>query len=155
VAHSLNVYYEAEHADRPVVVDEPGQVRSLLADVRRRYPQGSAVLITVVLGDDPWGPELSIGLDGGRGVVRYAGHDHPAGVYSRNPTPSNTEPVIYYYVTADTEFPPDAEVPTATVEAAMTEFLTTGGKLPTVVEWQRGGNAQPQDAPTGHPDACV
>ena len=95
------------------------------------------MLLTVVLGDDPWGLELSIGLDGCRGAVRYAGNDRPAGVYSWNSTPSNIQPMIYYYVTADTE------------------FLTTGGKLPTVVEWRRGGNTQPQDAPTGHSDACV
>ncbi|MFC6088781.1 Imm1 family immunity protein [Saccharothrix lopnurensis] len=44
-----------------------------------------------------------------------------------------TEPVIYYYVTADTEFPPDSEVPVADVEAAVVDYLTTGHRPGSVV----------------------
>jgi hypothetical protein len=136
MAHTLNVYYEAEHADSPVTVDSPDQVRPLLAAIREKYPAGSAVLLTIVLRDDPWGPELSVGLDGDKGVLRYAGDDYPAGVYSRNSTPTNQHPVIYYYVTADSEFPRDAEVPLSTVEAAVAQYMATAGQRPTAVDWQ-------------------
>ncbi|WP_158843712.1 Imm1 family immunity protein [Saccharothrix deserti] len=135
MAQALNVYYDAGHADDPVTVTTPDEVREVFAAVRGKYPAGSAVLLTIVPAADPWASELNAGIDGDVGVLRYSGEDHPKGVYSKNPTPSNAEPVIYYYVTADTEFPPNAEVPMADVEAAVIDYLTTGQR-PEVVEWQ-------------------
>jgi hypothetical protein len=132
----LNIYYEAEHADSPVIVANPNEVRALFAAVRDKYSAGSAVLLTIVLSDDPWGPELSGGINGDKGVLRYAAESYPEGMYSKSATPTNPEPVIYYYVTADTEFPANAEVSSPTVETAVTEYLTTAGKRPTAVEWQ-------------------
>jgi hypothetical protein len=140
VAQELNVYYEDGHADDPVVVSTPEEVREVFAAVRGKYPAGSAVLLTVVPTADPWVSELNAGIDGDVGVLHYSGEDHPEGAYSRSPTPSNTDPVIYYYVTADTEFPPNAEVPAADVEAAVIDYLTTGQR-PTVVDWQ--GDSDP------------
>ncbi|XVS62334.1 Imm1 family immunity protein [Actinosynnema sp. CA-299493] len=135
MAQELNVYYEDGHADDPVVVTTPEEVRELFAAVRGKYPAGSAVLLTVVPAADPWVSELNAGIDGDVGVLHYSGEDCPEGVHSHSSTPSNTDPVIYYYVTADTEFPPDAEVPATDVEAAVIDYLTTGQR-PTVVDWQ-------------------
>jgi hypothetical protein len=137
VAHALNIHYNAEHADNPAVVTTPDEVRTLLATVRSTYPAGSAALLTVVVSDDPWKSELSVGIDGEKGVLHYAGEDTPPnGVYSKSPTPTNAESVVYYYVTADTEFPPDAEIPVGAVETALIEYLTTSGERPTSVDWQ-------------------
>jgi hypothetical protein len=136
VAQALNVHYKAEHADQPVVVTTAAQVRALLGSVRDTYPAGSAVLLTVVVADDPWKSELTVGVDGDKGVLHYAGEDTPpSGVYSRNPGPANPAPVLYYYVSADTEFPPDAEIPFPAVEEAVIEYLMTGAR-PTTVDWQ-------------------
>jgi hypothetical protein len=91
------------------------------------------VLLTVVVSDDPWKSELSVGIDGNKGVLHYAGEDTPPnGVYSKSPTPTNAEPVVYYYVTADTEFPPNAEIPVSMVETSLIEYLTTSGERPHV-----------------------
>ncbi|WP_374059043.1 Imm1 family immunity protein [Saccharomonospora sp. NB11] len=69
--------------------------------------------------------------------MHYSGEGTPPnGVYSENPTPSNPSPVIYYYVSADTEFPANAEIPFSTVEAAVVEYLTTEGEQPAAVNWQ-------------------
>lgn len=134
---ALNVYYTAEHADSPVTVTTPDEVRALLDTVRDTYPAGNAVLLIVVIASDPWKSELSVGIDGDKGVLHYAGEDTPPnGVNSKSPTPTNADPVIYYYVTADTEFPPNAEIPWRTVADAVIEYLTTAGERPTVVEWQ-------------------
>lgn len=114
---------------------EPAGVRPLFTRLRDTYPAGTAVLLTVVLADDPWAPELSVGIDGDMGVLRYADDDQPAGVYSHGTSQTNARPVVYYYVIADTSFPTNTELPLAAVEAAVVEFMTTGGR-PTTVEWQ-------------------
>ena len=133
---TLNAYYTAEHADNPVVVDSTEDVAALLAGVTREYPDGAAVLITITVADDPWGQELSVGVDGDKGVLRYSGRSDFHGCYSKSAEPSNADPVIYYYVTADTEFPPNSELPARALYAAVSEYLETGGQRPTAVEWQ-------------------
>ncbi|GAA3879818.1 hypothetical protein GCM10022243_50580 [Saccharothrix violaceirubra] len=137
MAQGLKVYYDAGHADDPVVVTTPQQVRELLATVRDKHPAGNAVLLTIVHAEDPWSSELNAGLDGDVGVLHYSGEDHPDGAYSHSRMPSNSEPVIYYYVTADTEFPPDSEVTAADVEDAVVAYLATNQR-PETVPWQTG-----------------
>ncbi|MCP2257189.1 Immunity protein Imm1 [Streptoalloteichus tenebrarius] len=99
------------------------------------------MLLTVVVAEDPWKSELSVGIDGDKGVLHYAGEDTPPhGVDSKSPTPTSPAPVIYNYISADTEFPPPhAEVPFPAVEAAVIEYLTTEGDRPTAVDWQTTG----------------
>jgi Immunity protein Imm1 len=133
---TLNAHYAVEHADNPVVVASADDVAALFTAVRDRYPEGAATLITVVVADDPWGQQLSAGVDGDKGVLFYSGQRNPQGAFSKSPEPSNPEPVIYYFETADTEFPPNSEVPVSVVEAAVAEYLTTGGHQPACVEWQ-------------------
>ncbi|MCP2257190.1 hypothetical protein LX15_000875 [Streptoalloteichus tenebrarius] len=43
VAQALNVHYKAEHADNPVTVTTPDEVRALLAVVRDAYPGGKTL----------------------------------------------------------------------------------------------------------------
>lgn len=130
---ALDVYYEAEHANAPVVVTTADQVRALIGDLADSY----WVLLTVVVTEDPWKSELCVGINQGKGVLRYAGEDSPFnGLYSKSSTPSNAEPVLYYYITADSEFPPDSEIPLDAVANAMIEYLTSSGEKPTSVTWQ-------------------
>jgi hypothetical protein len=77
-----------------------------------------------------------VGIDGDKGVLRYAGEDSPpAGCFSKSAGPSNAEPVVYYFVTADNEFPPHAELPLAELESAVIDYMATGQR-PEVIEWQ-------------------
>ncbi len=136
MAQALNVYYEKRHTADPVVVTTPDEVRDLFAEVRAKYSAGTALLMTVVPADDPWASELTVGIDGDKGVLRYAGEDSPpAGCFSKSATPSNAEPVVYYLVTADSEFPPHAELPVTDLEAAVIDYLTTDQR-PRGIEWQ-------------------
>ncbi len=136
MAHALNVFYETDQGDDPIVLTTPDEVRALFATVRDKYPDESAVLLMIFLADDPWGSELAAGIDGDKGVLRYAGEDTPPdGLYSNNTSPSNTDRVVYYYQTSDREFPTDSEVPITAVESAVIEYMTTG-QQPTVVDWQ-------------------
>ncbi|MGW9478328.1 Imm1 family immunity protein [Saccharomonospora azurea] len=124
------------------VVPRPGEEGRRGARTERSLPgrtrrQPRPVLLTVVVADDPWKSELSVGIDGNKGVLHYSGEGTPPnGVDSENPAPSNSSPVIYYYVSADTEFPANAEIPFSTVEAAVVEYLTTEGEQPAAVDWQ-------------------
>jgi Immunity protein Imm1 len=137
VAHALIVYYDTEHADNPIVVTTPDEVRRLVSKIRKTYLAGSAVLLTVGVRDDPWKSQLSVGIDGDIGVLHYTGEDTPPnGLCSKSPTPTNAAPVIYYYVTSDTEFPSHAEIPVDAVETALIEYLNTDGERPTSVDWQ-------------------
>ncbi|MFC6091641.1 Imm1 family immunity protein [Saccharothrix lopnurensis] len=136
MAHTLNVYYEKQHTADPVVVTTPEDIRDLFAAVRAKYPAGTALLMTVVPADYPWASELTVGIDGDKGVLRYAGQDSPpTGCFSKSAEPSNTEPVIYYFVTADNEFPPCAEIPVTDLETALIDYMTTGQR-PETIEWQ-------------------
>lgn len=136
MAQALNVYYEKQHTADPVVVTTPGEVGDLFAEVGAKYSAGTALLMTVVPADDPWASELTVGIDGNKGVLRYAGEDGPpAGCFSKSATLSNPEPVVYYFVTADSEFPPHAELPVTELEAAVVDYLTTGQR-PRCIEWQ-------------------
>lgn len=75
MAQGLNVHYLVEHADNPVTVNTPDEVRTSLRAVRDAYPAGRPVLLTVVVADDPWKSELSVGIDGeGRIALLRGGH---------------------------------------------------------------------------------
>ncbi|AXX33289.1 hypothetical protein KCV87_26075 [Actinosynnema pretiosum subsp. pretiosum] len=136
MAKALEVYYRPDHGQEPLIVRTPDEVRRLFADWLRDFPTGSVALATVHLVEDPWGAELSVGVDGDKGVLRYSG-DEPGGNghYSRDPESGNTDPAIYYFFTADHEYPPHSEIPVTAVESAVLEFMSTG-RRPTCVEWQ-------------------
>ncbi|WP_433271798.1 Imm1 family immunity protein [Actinosynnema sp. CS-041913] len=132
----MNVYYERQHTADPVVITTPDVVRDLFTDVRAKYKAGTALLMTVVPADAPWASELTVGIDGDKGALRYAGEDSPpTGWFSKSVTPSNPESVVYYFVTADSEFPPHAELAVTELEAAVIDYLTTGQR-PSSIEWQ-------------------
>ncbi|WP_189222822.1 Imm1 family immunity protein [Saccharothrix coeruleofusca] len=132
----MSVYYGPDHAEEPANLTSEAEVRELFAVLRGMYPEGSVALLTAYLADDPWGAELTAGINGDRGVLRYSGDEQgDAGFYSKSPTPTNAAPVVYYFYTADREFPPHSEVPLSAVEAAVLDFMATGVR-PASVEWQ-------------------
>ncbi|MDX8053424.1 Imm1 family immunity protein [Lentzea sp. BCCO 10_0798] len=96
------------------------------------------ILLEVLDAAAPYRVIFNVGLHNNLGVLRYAGGEHPDGVYSRNPdqVPGQADVVLYYYMNSDREFPASAHYPVEVVLRACVEFMETGGARPTGVEWQ-------------------
>lgn len=133
---ALDVYYARGHGDAPVTVATTDDVDALLDRVRAESPEHAPILMEVHISGDPYSQGLDVGVNGDRGVLRYSGRDWPEGVYSTGDGPAQGEPLRYFYMDTDTEFPPNSDVPLTTVRQAVREFLTTNGARPTCVEWQ-------------------
>ncbi|MCR3752991.1 Imm1 family immunity protein [Lentzea californiensis] len=130
----LEVWGE-EGAEEATLVRTSAEFAALLEKARAvDYP----ILLEVLDAASPYRVIFNVGLRDGLGVLRYAGGEHPGGVYSRNPhhVPDQAEVVLYYYMNSDHEFPASAHYPVDVVVRACTEFMETGGARPTGVEWQ-------------------
>ncbi|MFE0020493.1 Imm1 family immunity protein [Amycolatopsis sp. NPDC059021] len=132
---TLSAWYEG-HTDAPVIVATPAELDALLDDVAALDgPQ----LVQLLQDGDMAKPDLSVGFDGDRGVLRYAGKAEE--FYSKGgtfPLPEYGE-VMYYFATGEFEYPDDAEIPAADARKAAHEYLASGGERPTCVEWTREG----------------
>jgi hypothetical protein len=49
---------------------------------------------------------------------------------------STADPILYYYMNSDTEYPVDSEIPLDVVRRAAHEFMATGGQRPDAPAWQ-------------------
>lgn len=133
---ALDVYYARGHGEHPVTVATADDVDALIDRVRAESPAHAPILMEVHIAGDPYGQGLDVGIGEDRGALRYSGRDWPEGVYSIGDGPADAEPSQYFYMDTDTEFPPNADIPLATVRQAVREFLATDGARPTCVEWQ-------------------
>lgn len=126
----IRAYFEGHAADGvPVATAE--ELADVLARVEAAGPTQSAHLMV----GDPPSRVLTVGLNGDRGVVRYATDGGEA--FSKNPTPyavPEQGEVLYWLDTAELFFPDDAEVPRADVIEIARQFLTSGGARPLAVE---------------------
>jgi hypothetical protein len=130
----LEAWYH-NHTETPVAVTTAAELDAVLDEVAAAGPLQTALLIT---DGDVDKPDLYVGLNGDRGILRYSSHD--AGVlYSRNTGVPFALPgwgeVIYYLDRADFEYPDDSEIPVDEVRQAAHDFLTSGGACPPGVTW--------------------
>jgi hypothetical protein len=130
--------------DGPVYVDTPEEAEALLDRVAAQYEHDWPVLVEVDIADSVGTEQLVVGVHRGMGVVFYTSPEH-LGCYSRGePTDFDGE-LTYYYMRNERQYPPDAQVPLATVKLAVREFMATGGERPQAVAWQTfSGPATPQ-----------
>ena len=133
---SLDVYYAPEHGERPVKVETPEQVDALIDRLRAESSDDVPILMQLYVSDDIHGQELSAGVRGNRGVLRYAGRDWFEGVYSVGGAPVCDDAVLYFYMGNDTEFPSDAEIDLDAVRNGVKEYLATDGARPHGVVWR-------------------
>ncbi|WET81639.1 Imm1 family immunity protein [Amycolatopsis sp. QT-25] len=125
----IEAWYD-NHIDTPVTVTTAAELDAVLDEVAAGGPLQMAQLIT---DGDIGKPHLFVGLNDDRGTLRYSSDD--AGIlYSQNtgtpfPLPEWGE-VIYYFESADFQYPNDSEIPVSKVRAAAHDFLTTGGVQP-------------------------
>jgi immunity protein Imm1 of predicted polymorphic toxin system len=123
-------------ADAGTIVETPAELDAVLDAVAAL--DGPA-LVQFYDADEPKRVKFTVGLSGDRGVLRYAGLDDMGGSTSRATKQRFAAPergVLYYCMSADTEFPDDAEIPAADVREAAQEFLRIGGTRPTGVAWR-------------------
>ncbi|WP_436500004.1 Imm1 family immunity protein [Actinokineospora sp. HUAS TT18] len=133
---SLDVYYLPEHDESPVVVATEDEVDALIDAVAAQSPSTAPILMDVHLSGDPYAQGLDVGVAAERGLIRYAGRDWPLGVVSTGAAPAGGNPVPYFYMGHWREFPSNAEIPLATIKAAIKEFMSTDGGRPASVKWQ-------------------
>jgi hypothetical protein len=129
---SLNAYFARDHASEPVTLSSSADVASFVQRLRAESVEAGPLLAQLYVSDDVHAQELSAGVDGDHGVLRYAGREWFEGVYSVG----DGEALTYYYMDNDTEFPPNSRVSVDVVQRAVEEFLRTNGERPTGVRWQ-------------------
>jgi immunity protein Imm1 of predicted polymorphic toxin system len=82
----------------------------------------------------PDGSSLAIGVGREQSVVTYIRSLNEPDYLSRG-TAEASQPPVFYYHGADSEFPPDAAVPAGDACEAMRRFYRTG-KRPDNIDWQ-------------------
>lgn len=121
--------------DGDATPETPAEVDALLDRIRDEVSGKGALLMLVGLaGQDDDGPLLQVGIDGDKGVLTYDGESAPDGLLSYGGDADGL--VFYSYQGTKAEFPASAEVPYATVKAAVKEFLASGGGQPTTPTWR-------------------
>ncbi|MFE5243207.1 MULTISPECIES: Imm1 family immunity protein [unclassified Streptomyces] len=135
----VHAYYSVQHADEPMAVRSPEGVDSLIDALS----SGKGMGIMAVLHSQqrkllPSGfpdHEFLVGADGGRkvGVVSFIDVKNYLSIDSTNTFGGE---VVYHVADNPREFPATAEIPLALVREAVKEFLLSGGRRPTCIEWQ-------------------
>lgn len=128
----IRAYFDG-HTATGVEVKTPEELTDVLAKVEAA---GDGQAAHLIVGPPP-GNVLTVGLDGERGVIRFA--TSRTEVFSKNADPyplPDDEEVLYQVGTAEVFFPDDAEVPRDTVLATAREFLESGGAQPASLGFQ-------------------
>ncbi|WP_176740295.1 Imm1 family immunity protein [Streptomyces sp. Ncost-T10-10d] len=135
----VQVYYCVQHADEPLVIRTPEDVDALI-DALATGPEfeNLAILHSSERELLPSGfpdHEFMVGADGKRqvGVLSFMDEKNFVSLGSSG---SNGGEVAYFVAGNPTEFPSAAEIPLALVCQAAKEFLSSGGRRPTCVQWQ-------------------
>ncbi|MGZ3143680.1 Imm1 family immunity protein [Lentzea chajnantorensis] len=131
----LEAWYE-EDQDDAVIVRTPAELDAVLDAVAGR---DGRVLVDLYVAENPGRANFNVGLHGqaGRGALYYAGGGQK---WFSTETPGtdwgSAEPVLYYLMSSDTEYPADSEIPLDVVRRAAHEFMTTGGERPVAPAWR-------------------
>jgi hypothetical protein len=133
----LHAWYD-EKSDDPAVVTTAEELDAVLDAVAAL---DGPTLVQLFSGGDDAEVDLTVGLHGDRGVLRFASNDAEDAFYSRNSTEPFPLPawgvVRYYYMSNDADYPDDAELPAEMVRAAAHEFARTAGQRPSNLSWSQ------------------
>ncbi len=133
-------YWRHDHGQQPVVARAPADADRLVDQLLTEpFDHSVAALYVVQRPLNPVGlpdHELRIAVDaaGDTGGLRYMGGPgtwFSAGAVSRH------DHVCYHHMGWAAPFPRDSELPVHQIRAAVGEFMTTGGRRPTCIGWQR------------------
>lgn len=136
--HRAEAYYRREHADDRPKLHSEEDVDALIEDLLTGPAYHNMAELHSL--DRPLLPsgfpdhELLVGVDAQLqvGVLEFMDD----GNFVTLGPPSDRGEVSYYIAGNPTEFPNRSEVSIDLIRRAVKEFLTSGGKRPTCVEWQ-------------------
>jgi len=139
--HRAEARYLQEHGKSPVAITSASDIDALMEAliVGPEY-HNMAQVHSLERPSLPSGypdHELLVGLDGDsqRGVLAFM--DAEAGnLVTLGASGEGGKDLSYYIVGQLTEFPGNSEIPIELVRQALNEFLLSGGKRPTSVQWQ-------------------
>jgi len=131
---ALKAWYDGE-ADDATIIHTAAELDAVLDEVAG---WSGPNIVELLIESDPAQAILDVGIDTefGRGTLYYAGEGYDDGCFPRSDSKSDEDPLLYYYMGSDREFPRDAEIPLAAVREAAHEYMTTGGRRPTGIDWQ-------------------
>ncbi|MFF9001025.1 Imm1 family immunity protein [Streptomyces achromogenes] len=134
----VQAYYRHDHGDNPVLLQGPGDVDALIDVLLASGPSENLAslhslerpLTSAGFPDH----ELLVGVNGDLqlGVLAFTDEDV---LVSFDPSTGRPE-VCYSIMGSATEFPSCSETPIPLVRQAVKEFLLSGGRQPTCIEWQ-------------------
>ncbi|WP_416518551.1 Imm1 family immunity protein [Streptomyces achromogenes] len=134
----VQAYYRHDHGDKPVLLQSPGDVDALIDALLVSGPAENLACLHSL--ERPLMPagfpdhELLVGANGDiqLGVLAFTDEDV---LVSFDPSAGRSE-ACYSIMGSATEFPICSEIPISLVRQAVKEFLLSGGRRPTCIEWQ-------------------
>lgn len=138
--NSLDAYYRKEHAQKPVIITSPEAVDDLIDELMSGPEDHNLAQLHSL--DRPLLPsgfpdhEVMVGISRSKdaGIIAFMDGD-VGNIFSAGESVS--EPVTSYFLAGHSmEYPEGCEVPISLVREAVKQFLLTGGKVPTCVEWK-------------------
>ncbi|MFF7098307.1 Imm1 family immunity protein [Streptomyces rubradiris] len=134
----VQAYYRHDHGDKPVLLQSPGDVDALIDALLVSGPSENLASLHSL--ERPLMPagfpdhELLVGAKGDLqlGVLAFTDEDV---LVSFDPSAGRPE-ASYSIMGSATEFPSCSEIPIPLVRQAVKEFLLSGGRQPTCIEWQ-------------------
>jgi hypothetical protein len=139
MSYSAEAYFKEEHRDSPVIVRTDADVDALIdALLAEPFSNSMANLYIVERIPGPKGitdHELGVGVDAEDGVggLWYLGDGDTWFSLGER---SQRDTVFYCFTDHDREFPINSIIPLDLVRQATKEFLASGGRRPTCVQWQ-------------------
>ncbi|MFJ8078828.1 Imm1 family immunity protein [Streptomyces sp. NPDC096176] len=134
----VQAYYKKQHAEEPALISSPEDVDALIDSLAFGAEfESMAVLQSLQREDLPSGfpdHEFLVGANGERqvGIVSFVDDKN----YISTSASKVQGEVVYHVAENPTEFPAAAEIPLPLVREAVKEFLLSGGRRPTCIEWQ-------------------
>lgn len=140
MSYPIEAMFLDEHAGNRVIVRDADDVDRLI-DVLLRNPASHAMAQVFStarerLPSGMFDHELMVGVDAERSVGLLAYMDGQVGNIVTSNGSSDTESVWYSITGNSTEYPGGTEVSIDDIRNAVKEFLSSGGQIPTCVQWK-------------------
>lgn len=140
MTHRLEARYRREHGKDPVILSTSEDVDALIEALLTGPPYHNLAQLhslerPLLTAGDP-DHELLVGVDRDLPVGVLAFMDAESGNLVTLGSLEGRGEVSYLIMAQSTEFPDRSEIPIDLVRQAVNEFLVSGGKRPSCVQWQ-------------------
>lgn len=138
--YTIEAMFLNEHADNRVIIEDADGVDQLI-DALLANPTSHAMAqvhstARERLASGVFDHELMVGVDAARSVGILAYMDGEVGNIVTSDGSDSGGSVWYSITGHGTEYPGGTEVPVDDIRRAVKEFLSSGGKVPTAVQWK-------------------